>query len=226
MKPLFIAHRGDTSNFPENTLEAFASAFEHGADGVELDTQLHNGELIVVHNYLYDRDKQYPKLSEVLERFAGKGHLEVEVKSLDLEFLPVFKKLIGQYDPAGIEITTSVQPIVHHLRDAFPEHHLGLIFQLKEFEDWMTEEFVCEKITKYMKVMGGNVAHIPWAVIDKHPGLVKAMHDMGAKQHSHLFKKPLEDELAVYRRFLELGVDQFTCDDIDLLAAVKDASKA
>jgi len=39
MVPLLIVHRGDTVHFPENTLEAFKSAFDLGADGIECDVQ-------------------------------------------------------------------------------------------------------------------------------------------------------------------------------------------
>ena len=37
---LVIAHRGDSSRCPENTLSAFASAHAAGADGIELDVRL------------------------------------------------------------------------------------------------------------------------------------------------------------------------------------------
>ena len=46
--PLIIAHRGDVSNAPENTLPAFRSAFESGADGIELDVRLTRDQQVVV----------------------------------------------------------------------------------------------------------------------------------------------------------------------------------
>ena len=50
-KPLIIAHRGDhTSGQLENSLPAFASAIQLGADGLEVDVQLHEGRLILKHN--------------------------------------------------------------------------------------------------------------------------------------------------------------------------------
>lgn len=51
-----IAHRGDSGNRPENTLAAFESANEIGADQIELDVQFsEDGELIVVHDAAVDR---------------------------------------------------------------------------------------------------------------------------------------------------------------------------
>ncbi len=39
-KPLMVAHRGDSAEFPENTCAAFASALAAGVDGIELDVRL------------------------------------------------------------------------------------------------------------------------------------------------------------------------------------------
>lgn len=36
-RPLSIAHRGDASIFPENTLQSFDAAMYQGADFIELD---------------------------------------------------------------------------------------------------------------------------------------------------------------------------------------------
>ncbi len=50
-KPLVTAHRGDSQRAPENTIAAFQSALESGADMVELDVQqLGDGTLIVMHD--------------------------------------------------------------------------------------------------------------------------------------------------------------------------------
>ena len=50
-EPLIIAHRGASSLAPENTLAAFARAFEDGADGLELDVHLaRDGVPVVIHD--------------------------------------------------------------------------------------------------------------------------------------------------------------------------------
>ena len=50
-RPLIIAHRGDVENAPENTLTAFQSAYERGADGIELDVRLtSDGQVVVFHD--------------------------------------------------------------------------------------------------------------------------------------------------------------------------------
>lgn len=48
---LVVAHRGDSSRAPENTLEAFRLGVEAGADAIELDVHLTaDGQLAVVHD--------------------------------------------------------------------------------------------------------------------------------------------------------------------------------
>ena len=46
--PLIIAHRGDVTNAPENTIPAFQKSLELGADGIELDVRLTKDEKLVV----------------------------------------------------------------------------------------------------------------------------------------------------------------------------------
>jgi hypothetical protein len=107
-RPLLIAHRGDTINFPENTLEAFRSAFDLGADGIEFDVHLaDDGRVIVVHNYVYDKNKNYPTLEEVLQMFALKGRLEIEIKSFNPVCIEKVAELIHKYDPPDFELTSS-----------------------------------------------------------------------------------------------------------------------
>ena len=56
LSPLIIAHRGDSSEAPENTMEAFRRAVEAGADGIELDVRLtRDREVVVIHDWLIDR---------------------------------------------------------------------------------------------------------------------------------------------------------------------------
>ena len=94
--PLVIAHRGDVSNAPENTLPAFQQAYESGADGIELDVRLtRDNQLVVFH----DRS---------LKRLGGQSGLVTnasleEMRSLDVGgwFGPKFQ---GQQVPTLDEV--------------------------------------------------------------------------------------------------------------------------
>ncbi|HLA07223.1 MAG TPA: glycerophosphodiester phosphodiesterase family protein [Anaerolineales bacterium] len=55
-RPIILAHRGDLTHAPENTLPAFQLAIQKGADGVELDAKLtSDGHVIVIHDSTLDR---------------------------------------------------------------------------------------------------------------------------------------------------------------------------
>jgi glycerophosphoryl diester phosphodiesterase len=54
--PLFIAHRGHSLRFPENTMAAFKGAIQAGAHMVELDVSLSKDrQLVVIHDDTVDR---------------------------------------------------------------------------------------------------------------------------------------------------------------------------
>jgi glycerophosphoryl diester phosphodiesterase len=53
---LVIAHRGSSSEAPENTLPAFEAAARHGADAIELDVRVTaDGAPVVIHDATLDR---------------------------------------------------------------------------------------------------------------------------------------------------------------------------
>jgi glycerophosphoryl diester phosphodiesterase len=54
--PFIFAHRGASSQAPENTLASFNLAVEQGADGIELDVKLSaDGHVVVIHDPTTDR---------------------------------------------------------------------------------------------------------------------------------------------------------------------------
>lgn len=54
--PIIYAHRGASSQAPENTMAAFKKAVESGAGGIELDVHMTiDGELVVIHDESIER---------------------------------------------------------------------------------------------------------------------------------------------------------------------------
>ncbi|MDA1127616.1 MAG: glycerophosphodiester phosphodiesterase family protein [Chloroflexi bacterium] len=98
--PLVIAHRGDVTKAPENTLSSFHAALESGADGIELDVRLTKDEkLVVFHDRHLDRtsNDSGPVNHRVLE----------EVRALDVGswFSPGFQ---GEHPPTLDEVFESL----------------------------------------------------------------------------------------------------------------------
>lgn len=210
--PLLFAHRGDSMNFPENTIAAFQSAFEKGADGIELDVQLSNqGKLIVVHDYLHDPTQKYPHLQDIFERFATKGRLEIELKSFNPAIIDQVAGLIHRYEPPDYELTSSVLPLLSRIRQSLPAAKVGMIFRSNLIEGWMSEEFILTLLAGYLSLTSANVLHLD---LDRYsPTIVTFLHQKNYLLHT-LIKAEDNDR---YQYVQELGLDQCTFDDIDLL---------
>jgi len=79
----WIAHRGLSALFPENTLPAFEAAREHGCDGIETDVQLSSdGVAVLTHDRLEGPAGDLPRLDDFLQSFADL-ELLVEAKVFD-----------------------------------------------------------------------------------------------------------------------------------------------
>ncbi len=60
--PLIIGHRGASAHAPENTLAAFRTAIDAGADGLEFDVQLaKDGVPVVIHDATLERTGRRPE---------------------------------------------------------------------------------------------------------------------------------------------------------------------
>jgi glycerophosphoryl diester phosphodiesterase len=106
---LVLGHRGASAAHPENTLEAFAAAYEGGAQGLEFDVRGDvNGVPVVSHDRSLERRAgdsrnvdelpieelkmldvgqgyKIPTLAEALTLAGGRGFLDIEVKQPGIE---------------------------------------------------------------------------------------------------------------------------------------------
>lgn len=105
-RPIIIGHRGAASYEPENTLKSFNKAVKLGVNAVELDVHLSKDKkVVVIHDETVDRTtngkgyvnetgfeelrkldagdrEQIPALQEVIDLFADKAMLVIELKAL------------------------------------------------------------------------------------------------------------------------------------------------
>lgn len=209
---LVLGHRGDRQRFPDNTLEGIASAFERGADGVEIDVYYQSDRgIYLVHPYLHDRNKEYPNLEEVIKRFGKKGLLQVEVKFLETEGLKVIKDLVKKYKLKNIVLTSGVFPMLKYIRDTFPKEKINLLSS-NLIEDWWTEEFGNYFLSSYAKLAGAG------GIDTGYPGFwtkkrVEWFHKNGFRVSGHLSTDTKEE----YQQLLKLGIDICTADKLDIL---------
>ncbi len=103
-RPLVIAHRGASANYPENTMIAYETAIAEGADAIELDVRLSlDKRLVIMHNnsiaastggqgrvsrmtlrelqkYQTEDGKPILTLDEVFDKLAGKVGFSLDLK--------------------------------------------------------------------------------------------------------------------------------------------------
>jgi glycerophosphoryl diester phosphodiesterase len=127
-RPIIFAHRGASLHAPENTLEAFTLAMQHGADGVELDAKLSaDGEVVVIHDSTVDRTTNGRgrvaalPLAELRALDAGSSFSEkfrgARIPTLDEVF-----ETIGRIGIINVELTNYTTP-----RDRLVEKVCGLV---------------------------------------------------------------------------------------------------
>lgn len=130
-----IAHRGASAHEPENTMLAFRRALELGADGLELDVHLSSdGAAVVIHDSTLDKTtdgsgqvretslaqlraldagkgERIPLLEEVIDEFAGRCLLLIELKGAGSEIPTadmirakgvVSSVIVSSFDPAKL----------------------------------------------------------------------------------------------------------------------------
>lgn len=119
--PRVVAHRGDSINFPENTLEAFISGVDMGIDVIETDVHLtKDGHVVIWHDPTLERNTD------------GKGTLEShtlkELKGYDAGF--TFTKDGGKTFPfrgKGIKLCTLDEAL-----EACPEQRFNIDLKSKD----------------------------------------------------------------------------------------------
>ncbi len=140
-----IAHRGDASQAPENTLAAFTAALESGADQIELDVRRsQDGVLLVYHDpdlegeplatltwaEIQARQPAIPTLEATLLHLRGKISLDLELKEAGYE--EEVLALIGDILPLDqvpdhCVITSFLPQVVQQIKTQAPPLPVGLL---------------------------------------------------------------------------------------------------
>jgi len=207
--PLLLGHRGSRVDtlVPENTLASFDRALEHGCDGFEFDVRststgraviCHDPEVdgVVVCQATADQLVHLPLLDDVLQRYAQRAFLDVELKVRGLE-----SKMLGllrEHKMAENYVVSSFIPeVVLELKTRTASIHLGII---------------CDKPNQLPYWRENNVEYlIPhYSLVTR--ALVQEAHHGGSK----LLAWTVNDSQAMLR-LADWGVDGIISDDTKLL---------
>ena len=75
-----VGHKGADLVAPGNTLESFQAALAAGVDMIEFDVlRLHDGRLVLAHDFRDASRREPPSLDEGLDHFAGEAYAGVEL---------------------------------------------------------------------------------------------------------------------------------------------------
>lgn len=220
--PLALAHRGDWSGAPENTLAAFAAAERAGADLIELDIRLTaDGELAVVHDPTFERVWGLPRavaetsLADVRALRSG----EHRVPTLAEALAAVSAGVMVDYTAADV-----VEPALESIRAAgaldrclFSGGNVGGHRRIRELEPdarialtWTREELPPAQLLDDLQIEFFNP---PYQLVE--PGVVDAMHERGIKVSTWTVDDPAE-----MRRVIDAGVDAVITNRIAELVAL------
>ena len=168
-----VAHRGVSTQAPENTIPAFQCAVDLGADAIELDVRLTADRVPVVYHYIQleentsargtifdfsfeqlQKVKVFPKhnqggkdgwissLAEILDVFAGKIGLEIEIKGPEAEAPGIIGEILLGF-PSGwdrIEVTSYEPALLLAFQRICPGIPVDLLFPRSQ--SWMTPAVV------------------------------------------------------------------------------------
>ncbi len=236
-RPLIVAHRGDVAHVPENTLEAFASAIQAGADAIELDVQESiDGEVCVFHDLYLGRTVagQAPfgslTAAQIRELDAGimfdpcytglrvptlaevleqwRGQIRFEIE-LKTPSRSLAEKALAAIEMFGVE--DAVEITSGHLPLLCWLHERHAMVEIGTWFSlppaWMRAAEYLAQMLSYADLMGLRVIHL-------HESMVTDHFVEGVRQSGRIVQAAnLNSESAILQA-VALGVDRFTTNRI------------
>lgn len=180
-----IAHRGASAHAPENSLAAFQLAYEHKADGIELDVMLSADEqVVVIHDDTVDRTtngsgrvremtlgqlkqldldngEKLPTLVEVFKRIGGLFLINIELKNYSTIFdvLPIkVAELVRSFGLEESVLISSFNPLnLTRLHSKLPQTRLGLITMPQKADHWIWNLFKYDSLHPHFSDVDANM---------------------------------------------------------------------
>jgi len=146
---LLLGHRGSraTKSIPENTIESFDLALEHGCDGFEFDVRrTADGRAVICHDPQFGgveiaavgaiQLRDVLALEQVLTRYPKRAFLDIELKVAGLE-QHILEALKTHPPGKGFVVSSFLPDVLQSLRILDPDLPLGLICEThSQFDAW------------------------------------------------------------------------------------------
>jgi len=218
-----VAHRGVTAAAPENTMAAFTTALELGIDAVELDVRLTRDHRPAVYHYFYlddfttasgpifarsaadldgvrvvDRRRsqghRIPMLEEVLDEFAGRLGLEIELKGPEPEAARVVGEMLAPHRSSWerMEVTSFEPALLASLRTECRGIATALLFPRSE--PWMRPDVAAYAAMQRARLAGAAAVHLDPSQLSAEG--VATIRAAGIEVHAHSVNDVASLELA------------------------------
>ena len=198
-----VAHRGATEDATANTMLAFQRALDLGADAIECDVRLTRDQVPVLAHFFVVNDVRggsgpvfsydhadirsdaadhIPTLCEMLETFAGRIGLEIEIKGPEPESAAIIADALQPYQRfwERIEVTSYEPTLLREIQARCP----GLATDLLgvRSESWMTPEIVTHLAIHRARLAHARAIHLhPTQLL---PETVAAIRAAGIEVHA------------------------------------------
>lgn len=219
---IFLSHRGESDDAPENTLRAFSLAMERDSDGIELDIRLTaDGDVVCVHDETLERvagvklavadaslaelrnHYPVPLLSEALVLLRPGKHMQIELKGVQPLARPL-KQVLEQWggDRRSLALSSFEEETIRNAAEFFPDLPRLLLVDLKNrFGVFPSAEQVMDYLRK-LHCTGVSFK----ATTEADAAFVAALH---AEKFRVVSWGVFSDELGL--AMAALGVDAMTC---------------
>jgi glycerophosphoryl diester phosphodiesterase len=155
---LCIGHRGAAGHAPENTLASFERAIGMGADWIELDVQMCDGQVIVIHDETLERTtngsglvsewsfgdlrgldagngQRIPTLQEVLDLVNGRTGVNIELKGVGTSepVVSLLRQIVSKpvWSPDRFLLSSFSIGQLRAARERDPAFPIGALFTLR-----------------------------------------------------------------------------------------------
>jgi glycerophosphoryl diester phosphodiesterase len=203
-----VCHRGASALAPENSLEAFRVAMQHGIDFSELDVHVgRGGDLVVTHDAVDDPEAEavLPRLAEVFALVRGGMGIYVELKG-DRSGAALGDLLrTGAGREVRLIVGSEHLTLVDEVRRAAPDVPRSILFR----PGWDLPRMVAA-----CHAHAALYAHPCFRPVDA--ALVDGLHAAGLVVMTPHTNDPVEA-----REFLNVGVDVIASDDPRVLLPLR-----
>ena len=242
-KPIIFAHRGASIAAPENTLAAFNTAVQLGAQAIELDVQLSSdGHVVVIHDHTVDRTTngsgtvRHMTLAALKELDAGSFHdpsfLNERIPTLDQVFQEVGQKVFinielknddALFDNLPEAVARIVQSHQMHSKILFSSFNPIALYKIKRIlPEVPCGLLVFPGLLGSLTILLGRL-FIRYEALHPNaksvtPSLVEKVHLAGQKVFAYTVNHPIE-----MQKLFAMGVDGIFTDNPELGIKLLDA---